>query len=56
LKIKCDGHSKLYYENKYEINITHNLTQHDRTKYIEVDKHFIKEKLDNDMLYTPSQG
>lgn len=27
--------------------------QHDRTKHIEVDKHFIKEKLDNSLICTP---
>ena len=27
--------------------------QHDRTKHIEVDKHFIKEKLDSGLICTP---
>nr|KYP33177.1 Copia protein [Cajanus cajan] len=27
--------------------------QHNRTKHIEVDKHFIKEKLDSGMICTP---
>lgn len=37
---------KLYCDNKPRINITHNPFQHHRTKHIEVDQHFIKEKLD----------
>ena len=43
---------KLYYVNKSAINITHNLVQHDRTKHIEVDRHFIKEKLDSGLIRT----
>lgn len=34
-----------YYNNKSTISITHNPVQHEKTKYIEVDRHFIKEKL-----------
>ncbi|RDX77882.1 Copia protein, partial [Mucuna pruriens] len=40
---------------KYEgpTNIVHNPVQHDRTKYIEIDRqHFIKEKLDNGLIVT----
>ena len=36
---------KLYYDNKVVISIAHNLLQHDKTKHIEIDKHFMKEKL-----------
>jgi len=43
---------RLYYENKSTINIAHN-PAHDRTKHIEKDRHFIQEKLDNDMICTP---
>lgn len=35
----------LYCDNKVFISIAHNLVQHDRTKHIEVDCHFIREKL-----------
>lgn len=31
--------------NKAVINIANNLAQHDRTKHIEIDRHYIKEKL-----------
>ena len=37
---------KLYCDNKSAINIAHNPIQHDRTKHIEVDRHFIKENLE----------
>ena len=42
LRIKWDDHMKLYCDNKSAINIAHNHIQHNRTKYIEVDRHFIK--------------
>ena len=44
---------KLYCDNKSAINIAHNPVQHDRTKHIEVDRHFIKEKLDSGLICTP---
>ena len=37
---------KVYYDNKVAIAIFHNTIYHDRTKHVEVDKHFIKEKID----------
>ena len=53
LKIAWKGPMKLYCDNKSAIDITHNLVQHDRTKHVEVDKHFIKEKLDSGLICTP---
>nr|KYP41834.1 Copia protein [Cajanus cajan] len=53
LKITWDGPMKLYCDNKSAINIAHNPVQHDRTKHIEVDRHFIKEKLDSGLICTP---
>lgn len=44
---------KLYCDNKSTINIAHNPAQHDCTKHIEVDMHFIKEKLDSCLICTP---
>lgn len=38
---------------KSTIKITHNLVQDDRIKHIKVGRHFIKEKLDSDMICTP---
>ncbi|RVW62074.1 Copia protein [Vitis vinifera] len=53
-----DGPMKLYCDNKSAINIVHNPIQHDRTKHIEIDRHFIKEKLEEGvvcMSYVPSK-
>ncbi|XP_020421260.1 uncharacterized protein LOC109949599 [Prunus persica] len=36
----------LYCDNKVAIAITYNPVQHDRTKQVEADRHFIKEKVD----------
>ena len=58
LRIKWDGPMKLYCDNKWAINIAHNPKQHDRTKHIEIDRHFIKEKLEEGvvcMSYVPSE-
>ena len=44
---------KVYCDNKAVISIAHNPILHDRTKYVEVDKHFIKEKLDNGIICMP---
>jgi hypothetical protein len=43
----------LYCNNKAAISITNNPVQHDRTKHVEIDHHFIKEKLDNGMMCLP---
>ncbi|KAA0060514.1 putative mitochondrial protein [Cucumis melo var. makuwa] len=38
---------KEQYQSLEVISITNNLVQHDRTKHVEIDQHFIKERLDN---------
>lgn len=38
---------------KIAINIPHNLVQHDKSKHIEINRHFIMEKLRDDQLYKP---
>ena len=53
LKIRWDGPMRLYCDNKSAISIAHNPVQHDRTKHIEVDRHFIKEKLESGLICTP---
>ena len=48
---------KLLCDIKVAITITNNPVQHDKTKRVEIDKHFISEKLDNDnmcIMYIPS--
>ena len=45
LHITIEFSIKLYCDNKAAISISHNPVQHDKTKHIEVNKHFIKEKI-----------
>ena len=48
---------KLYCDNKSGISIAHNPVQHNKTKHIEIDRHFIKEKLEARlicMLFVPT--
>ena len=44
---------KLYCDNKAAIAIAHNPVLHDRTKHVEVDKHFIKEKIESGQVCMP---
>ena len=41
LKIPHTFPMKLYYDNKTTCDIAHNPVQHDRTKHVEIDRHFI---------------
>ncbi|KAF5935576.1 hypothetical protein HYC85_026705 [Camellia sinensis] len=43
----------LYCDNKAAISIAHNPVQHDQVKDIEIDRHFIKEKLNKGMICMP---
>ncbi|RDY00634.1 Copia protein, partial [Mucuna pruriens] len=52
LKVKYEGPIKLFYNNNSTISIAHNAIQHDRTKHIEIDRHFIKEKLNSGLVVT----
>ena len=44
---------KLFCDNKAAINIANNQAQHDKTKHVEIDRHFTKEKLDNSSINIP---
>jgi len=44
---------RLYCDNKVAISIAHNPVQHDRTKHVEIDLQFIKEKLRKCISCTP---
>ncbi|EXB44934.1 hypothetical protein L484_026522 [Morus notabilis] len=50
LKISCEFPMQLYCDNKATISIAHSLVHHDRTKHVEVDKHFITEKLEKGII------
>ena len=52
LRIEWTTPIKLYCNNKSAINIVHNPVQHNWIKHVEVDKHFIKEKLDSGLICT----
>ena len=41
---------QLYCNNKATISIAHNPVHHDRTKHVEVDRHFITEKLGKEVI------
>lgn len=44
---------KVYFDNKVAISIAHNSVLYDRTKHVEIDKHFIKEKIENGLICMP---
>ncbi|CAL8990567.1 unnamed protein product [Prunus brigantina] len=44
---------ELHCDNKSAIDIAHNPVQHDRTKHVEVDRHFIKEKIEKKIIHLP---
>ena len=43
----------LYCDNTSAIEIAHNPVQHDWTKHVEIDRHFIKEKLEAGIIIFP---
>ena len=50
LGIECAKPMNLHCDNKAAIEIAQNPVQHDRTKHVKVDRHFIKEKLDQEHI------
>ena len=54
-ELRCPVSSpvRLFCDNKSAISIAHDPVQHDRTKHIEIDRHFIKEKLESGRFCTP---
>ena len=53
LKVPVTVPMRIYCDNKAAISIAHNPVLHDRTKHIEVDKHFIKEKVEGGIICIP---
>jgi hypothetical protein len=53
LKISSTFPMKLYCDNKAACDIAHNPVQHDRTKHVEIDRHFIKEQLEAKIIAVP---
>ncbi|RDX67459.1 Copia protein, partial [Mucuna pruriens] len=52
LKVKYKGPIKLFCDNNSAISIAHNPVQHDKTKHIDIGRHFIKEKLNSELVVT----
>jgi hypothetical protein len=50
LKVNHGAKIKLWCDSKLAINIVNNLMQHDKTKYVEIDRFFIKEKPKSELL------
>jgi hypothetical protein len=50
LKVDQRAQMKLWCDNKSAISIANNPVQRDRTKHIEIDRFFIKEKLNSELL------
>ena len=52
-KLHIQAPIRLFCDNKVACDIAHNPVQHDRTKHVEVDRFFIKEKLDDKIVELP---
>jgi hypothetical protein len=50
LKVLKNSCINVWCDNVSAINLAHNPVQHDRTKHIEIDRFFIKEKLDDGII------
>ena len=58
LQVPITTSMKLMCDNLVAIRIAKNPVHHDRTKHVEIDRHFIKEKIEQKVLevcYTPTQ-
>lgn len=50
IKIPTNYTMRILCDNKAAISIAKNPVHHDRTKHVEIDKHFIKEKIDHEII------
>ena len=53
LRIESKFLLRVYCDNKAAISIAHNPVHHNRTNHVEVDNHFIKEKIDDGTIRAP---
>ena len=57
LEVPLQSPLEVFCDNKAAISIFHNPVHHDRTKHLEVDRHFIKEKIEEGVIkitYVPT--
>ena len=50
LKIKINGSCNIFCDNQSTIRVAHNPVQHDRMKYVSIDRHYIKEILEHNNI------
>ena len=53
MELKSTQPCRLLCDNKAAISISENLVQHDQTKHVEVDRHFIKDTIDAKIVELP---
>ena len=56
-EIPVEDSMKMFCDNQVAISIIKNLIHHDRTKHVEIDRHFIKERIEEgtiSLFYTPT--
>lgn len=46
IQVRVEAPLKLYCDNKTAINMALNSIQHERSKHVEIDRHFIREKVE----------
>ncbi|CAN6440880.1 unnamed protein product [Victoria cruziana] len=51
--IQVNNMMKFYYDNKAAISLSNNPVMYDRTKHVEIDRHFVREKIDSKGLILP---
>jgi hypothetical protein len=53
MRIECKEAMKIYYDNQVVRHIVSNLIFHERTKHIEIDYYFVREKMQSEEIETP---